>query len=70
MPARDARALIEVNDALLELARDDPLDAWGGVPLLELDGPLDRRLDVVLAARANSRFRASAKGQVTRKVAQ
>jgi hypothetical protein len=39
-----------MNDALLELARDDPLDAWGSIPLLELSGPLDGRLDAVLAA--------------------
>ena len=40
----------EMNEALLELARDDPLDAWGDIPQLELDGPLDGRLDAVLAA--------------------
>jgi hypothetical protein len=51
MPVADMpRLRSEVNDALLELARDDPLDAWGGIPLLELNGPLDRRLDAVLAA--------------------
>jgi hypothetical protein len=41
---------LHVNDALLELARDDPLDAWGDIPLLELTGPLDGRLAAVLAA--------------------
>ena len=40
----------EMNEALLELARDDPLDAWGDIPLLELSGPLDGRLAAVLAA--------------------
>jgi len=39
-----------MNDALLELVYDDPLDAWGNVPVLELSGPLDGRLDAVLAA--------------------
>jgi hypothetical protein len=29
------------------LANDDPLDAWGEVPLLELSGPLDGRLDAM-----------------------
>ena len=51
LPAAEMpRVRSEMNDALLELARDDPLDAWGSIPLLELDGPLDGRLDVVLAA--------------------
>jgi hypothetical protein len=40
----------DMNDALLELAYDDPLNAWPDTPLLELTGPLDRRLDTVLAA--------------------
>ena len=39
-----------MNDALLELVYDDPLDAWEHVPVLELTGPLDRRLSTVLAA--------------------
>jgi hypothetical protein len=39
-----------MNDALMELVHDDPLDAWGSIPLLELSGPLDGRLDAVLAA--------------------
>jgi len=39
-----------MNDALLELAYDDPLNAWEDTPLLELSGPLDDRLDTVLAA--------------------
>jgi predicted ATPase len=40
----------QMNDALLELVYDDPLDAWGDVPVLELGGPLDGRLAAVLAA--------------------
>ena len=46
MPGLRAR----MNDALLELVYDDPLDAWGDIPVLELNGPLDARLDTVLAA--------------------
>jgi hypothetical protein len=45
----------QMNDALLELLSDDPLNAWGGVPVLELTGPLDTRLNVVLAALNQSR---------------
>src|SRR5580704_13938293 len=49
LPAAEMpRLRSEMNDALLELARDDPQDAWGDIPLLELDGPLDGRLDAVL----------------------
>jgi hypothetical protein len=39
-----------MNDALLELVYDDPLNAWEHVPVLELTGPLGRRPDAVLAA--------------------
>jgi hypothetical protein len=39
-----------MNDVLLELVYGDPLDAWGDIPVLELTGPLDGRLDAVLAA--------------------
>src|ERR1700684_2971755 len=39
-----------MNDALLELASDDPLDAWAELPILELSGPLSSRLATVLAA--------------------
>jgi hypothetical protein len=39
-----------MNDALLELVYDDPLEAWTDVPVLELTGPLDRRVATVLAA--------------------
>lgn len=43
------------NDALMELAYDDPLNAWEDTPLLELGGPLDGRLDAVLAALRQTR---------------
>jgi hypothetical protein len=39
-----------MNDALLELVYDDPLNAWTDLPVLELSGPLDGRLDAVRAA--------------------
>jgi hypothetical protein len=39
-----------MNDALLELVYDDPLNAWEDIPVLELSGPLDGRVDAVLAA--------------------
>jgi hypothetical protein len=39
-----------MNDALLDLLSSDPLEAWGDVPVIELSGPLDRRLEAVLAA--------------------
>jgi hypothetical protein len=39
----------QMNDALLELAYDDPLNAWGDIPVLKPSGPLDRRLDAALA---------------------
>jgi len=51
LPAAEMPGLrTQMNDALLELIYDDPLDAWGDVPVLELNGPLDSRLDAVLAA--------------------
>jgi predicted ATPase len=54
LPAAEMpRLRSQVNDVLLELAYDDPLDAWGGIPVLELNGPLDGRLDAVLAALAS-----------------
>ena len=37
------------EDALLELAYHDPLNAWEDIPVLELSGPLDGRLDAVVA---------------------
>lgn len=39
-----------VNDTLLDLLSSDPLQAWGDVPVIELSGPLDGRLEAVLAA--------------------
>lgn len=51
LPAAELPALrAAMNDALLELVYDDPLNAWGDIPVLELSGPLDGRLDAVLAA--------------------
>lgn len=41
-----------MNDALLELVYDDPLHAWTDTPVLELGGPLDGRVDLVLGAAA------------------
>ena len=53
LPAAEMpRLRAQMNDALLELVHDDPLNAWGDIPVLELSGPLDRRLDAVLAALA------------------
>jgi hypothetical protein len=46
---------LQMNDALLELVYDNPLDAWGDLPVLELTGPLAGRPDAVLAALAQSR---------------
>jgi len=40
----------QMNDALLDLVYADPLGAWGEVPVLELDGPLEDRLPAVLTA--------------------
>ena len=51
LPAADLPGLrAQMNDALLELAYGDPLNAGTDVPVLELSGPLDGRLDAVLAA--------------------
>jgi hypothetical protein len=56
LPAAELPGLrVQMNDALLELVYGDPLDAWGDVPVLELTGPLDGRLDAVLAALGQSR---------------
>jgi AAA domain-containing protein len=53
LPAPDMPEIrARMNDALLDLVYADPLDAWGEVPLLELDGPLENRLPAVLAALA------------------
>jgi hypothetical protein len=49
LPAADLPALrVQVNEMLLELVYDDPLDLWDGIPVLELTGPLDGRLNAVL----------------------
>jgi hypothetical protein len=51
LPAAEMPGLrAAMNDALLELVYDDTLDAWGDIPVLELSGPIDGRLDTVLAA--------------------
>ena len=51
LPAAELpRLRAEMNDSLLELVYDDPLNAWEDIPVLELSGPLDGRLDAVLAA--------------------
>ena len=56
LPAAEMpRLRVQMNDALLELVYDDPLNAWSDVPVLELDGPLDARLNAVLAALNQSR---------------
>ncbi|HEX5502087.1 MAG TPA: AAA family ATPase [Thermomicrobiales bacterium] len=39
-----------MNDALLDLVYDDPLDVCRGVPIIELRGPLQGRVAAVLAA--------------------
>jgi hypothetical protein len=49
-PAEMPGLRTQMNDALLELVHDDPLNAWEDIPVLELDGPLDRRPGAVLAA--------------------
>lgn len=51
MPPAQLPALrLRVDDALLDLVYDDPLGLWGDIVVLELDGPLDSRVDMVLAA--------------------
>jgi hypothetical protein len=58
LPAAELpRLRARMNDALLELVSGDPLTAWSDIPVLELSGPLDRRLDTVLAALAQTRLR-------------
>ena len=60
LPAAELPGLrSRTNDALLELAYDDPLNAWEDTPLLELSGPLDGRLDAVLAALKQTRRQSS-----------
>jgi AAA domain len=56
LPAADQPALRErMNEALLTLVYDDPLEAWADVPVLELTGPLGRRPEAVLAALSSGR---------------
>jgi AAA domain-containing protein len=56
LPAAEMpRLRSHMNDALLDLVYDDPLNAWADIPVLELTGPLDGRLDAVLAALNQSR---------------
>ncbi|WP_034270991.1 ATP/GTP-binding protein [Actinospica robiniae] len=51
MPPAQLPALrLRVDDALLDLVYDDPLGLWGDIAVLELDGPLDGRVGMVLAA--------------------
>jgi predicted ATPase len=58
LPAAELpRLRAQMNDALLELVYGDPLTAWGDLPILELSGPLDRRLDTVLTALTRTRDR-------------
>jgi AAA domain len=52
-----------VNDTLLDLLSSDPLQAWADVPVIELSGPLDGRLEAVLAVLpAHSRSQARPPG--------
>lgn len=56
LPAPEMPGLrLQMNDVLLNLVYDDPLNAWEDLPVLELSGPLDGRLDAVLAALGQSR---------------
>ena len=51
LPRPDLPQLREtMNGVMLDLLSSDPLEAWGDVPVIELGGPLDRRLEAVLAA--------------------
>ena len=46
LPTPDLPQLAQaVDDALLNLAFCDPLDAWTEVPILQLDGPVDKRVE-------------------------
>src|SRR5262249_30632484 len=56
LPAAEMpRLRAEMNDALLELVYHDSLTAGRDMPVLELSGPLDSRLDAGLAALDQSR---------------
>jgi hypothetical protein len=51
LPAAEMPGLrAAMNEALLELVYQDPLHAWGDVPVVELTGPLNSRAGVVLRA--------------------
>ena len=51
LPAAEMPGLrLDMNDSLLKLVYDDPLNAWEDIPVLELSVPLDGRPAVVLAA--------------------
>jgi hypothetical protein len=51
LPAAEMPGLrAAMNEALLELVYQDPLQAWGDVPVIELSGPLTSRAEVVLRA--------------------
>ncbi|MFD1811804.1 AAA family ATPase [Rhodococcus gannanensis] len=49
-PAEFPQLGAAVNHALLELVYDDPLQLFEGLPVVELTGPVDRRVETVLAA--------------------
>lgn len=56
LPAAEMRRLrAQMNEALLELVYDDPVEAWPDTAILELSGPLAGRLDAVLAALGQAR---------------
>jgi hypothetical protein len=51
LPATELPGLrSRMNDALLELVYDDPLNAWENTPVLELSGPLDARLETIIGS--------------------
>ncbi|MGW4480944.1 AAA family ATPase [Rhodococcus triatomae] len=49
-PADFPQLATAVNHALLDLVYDDPLHLCEGLPVVELTGPVDRRVDTALAA--------------------
>jgi predicted ATPase len=51
LPAAELPGLqAAMNEALLELVYQDPLQAWRDVPVIELSGPLNGRVEAVLRA--------------------